>query len=205
MKRRFSAYSDFKQNNSAYKLRGKNGNIKHSDIFSVVSLAHGTGCTHFALALANYISRINRGERVALIIKKQDEESDFIKNHIGSKVDVFTNGNKDVEKYRLRIYDIGKVLMTGSPECDLDDRSSDGVGQRFVLCNDNEDYYYELDKYTRAIPRASGFVYLFNRIPKASVKRIGEVMTDYSYNFIPSFRVDMLDEITGLFELYVGR
>ncbi len=203
MKRRLSAYSDFKQNNSAYRTHGRSSVSVGSDIYSVVSLAHGTGCTHMAVALANYISRITREEKVALVIGKEDEGSDFIKNHVASKVDVLINGEKRAEEYRLRVYDVGVVLINGEPERDLVDRSSDTVGQRFVICNDNEDYYYFLDKYTRNSSRTMSHTYLFNRIPRISYKRVVDVMADYSYNFIPSFRIDKLEDVSGLFEMYV--
>ncbi len=204
MKRKIMGYSGFIKNNSGYRAYGRLPSSKHTDIFSFVSLVHGTGCTHMSIALANYMARVNRDEEIALVVKKEDALSDFIKNHVAPRVVVLVNGDKRTEEYRYRVYDVGVVMRNGEPVDDLMDRSSDTVGQRFVMCNDNEDYYYELDKYTRASNRSKGFVYLFNRLPKSAYKRVEDVMVEYSYNFLPPFAVDKLEDVAGLFELYVG-
>ncbi len=206
MKRRFgfAAYSGFRANNSGFRAYGKPIRTKHSDIFSVVSLKHGTGCTHMAIAIANYISRMHRGERVALVIRKEDADSDYVRNHVSSKVDVLINGDRKTEEYQLRVYDIGVVSINGEPIDILDDRSSDTVGQRFVMCNDNEEYYYILDKFTRSNVRAVGFVYLFGRIPRQSMRRVEDIMIDYSFNFVPPFQIDKLEEVSGLMGMYIG-
>ncbi len=205
MKRNIQGYAGFRKNSSGFRMYGKAGVAVRSNIFSIVSLSHGAGCTHMAISLANYISRINQSEKTALIIKPEDLESDFIKNHVIKRVDVLVNGDKAADDYRFRVYDIGVVYTSGQAATELADTVSDSVGQRIVMCNDNEDFYYFLDKYTRLSQKTGNYVYLFNRVPPSRAGRIGDIMSDYIYNFVPVYSIDSLEEVAGLFELFAGR
>ncbi len=197
----FRGYKAYEKVQNDFKAVGKGNAVKRAEVYSVISLVHGAGCTHMALAMANYLAQLKRFETIALISREFD--SDFIKGHMAENVVALMNGDKETEKYAFKVYDVGVVDLRMDPTEDLPDRTSDSVGQRFVLCNDNEDYYYNLDKLTRNAARSKDFVYLFNRIPRESYSKVEAVMQGYLFNFVPLFRIDNVKDIKGLLELYI--
>ncbi len=198
----FRGYKAYEAKQNDFKAVANKGNaIKRAEIYSVISLSHGTGCTHMALAIANYLAKLKKFEKTALVTDEYD--SDFVMNHLADNVVAIGNGDKETEKYSFKVYDVGVVDLNMDPLNDLSDRTSDSVGQRFVMCNDNEDYYYALDKLTRNAARSKDYVYLFNRVPRESYSQIEAIMQEYMFNFVPTFRVENIKDIKGLLELYI--
>lgn len=151
----------------------------------ITSLDHGTGKTHFSVAVANYLAQFGT---VGLITKNRA----FAYENADERIDLYreVNYKEGFENSQYIIFDCGDIDELSDDEYEELKRAN----KKVMLCWTGEYFFTKLADYLLEYrdKDLDNWSFVFNHVTDSQIKETKAVMSSYNTCYLPTFEVDNL-------------